>query len=366
MTIGANVRLLTGSHLEGIARYTLETIKSMALAHPTDNWILFFDRKVDVEFGFPSNVIMVVLHPQARHPLLWRWWFDIAITRALKRYKVDVFYSPDGYTSLTTSVPSVMVLHDLAYIHYPEHFGFVSLWDYKIFVPKYLKKAQSIVTVSNFVKEDIASRFPNLANKLSVAYNAYNKPNFNKGVKSIENHSGKPYFLYVGSLNPRKNIDRLIEGFLMFNAGNGYKYNLILAGKVMNLSAASIALLKNSTNVNYLGPVTDDEKISLICNAKAMIYVSLFEGFGIPILEAFAHGVPVITSSTSSMPEVAGGAALLVDPNSTESISNAISQLVESPNLAQELIALGNKRVEDFTWQESANTIYEQLVRCTI
>jgi glycosyltransferase involved in cell wall biosynthesis len=360
MIIGANVRLLTGSHLEGVARYALETIKHMALMHPENHWILFFDRKNDTDYAFPPNVTKVILYPQARHPILWRYFFDISLTRALRRYKVDVLYSPDGYTSLTTKIPSVMVLHDLAYAHFPEFHSFTRLWDYKTFTPKYLRKANKIITVSHFVSDDIIDLFPDLGSKISVAYNAYKKPEiFDDSKKCIE--IAEPYFLYIGSLNPRKNIDRLIDAFHIFNENTGQKYRLVLAGKIMSLPKKVRHKINTTANVIYLGPIDEQNKHHLIRKAFAMTYVSVFEGFGIPILEAFAFETPIITSKTSSMPEVAGQAAILVDPFNVHNIAEGMHKLHSDKAYRDFLKAEGTKRLMDFDWQKSAEIIYKEI-----
>ena len=126
MRIGVNARLLLSENMEGIPRFTFETTRQMALDHPDDDFILFFDRKVKSNFDFPPNVQKIVIPLQARHPVLWYIWFELLVPLYLKKHQIDVFYSADGYLSLRTGIHTVMVMHDLAYLHFPSHISFVS------------------------------------------------------------------------------------------------------------------------------------------------------------------------------------------------------------------------------------------------
>jgi glycosyltransferase involved in cell wall biosynthesis len=364
MRIGVNGRLLLSEKMEGMPRYIFETTLQMAKSHPEDTFYLFFDRKVDVDFGFPSNVKSIIIPWHARHPILWFWWFEIMIPVYLWWYKIDVFYSGDGYMSLRTQIPTLMVIHDLAYIHYPEQIQASSLWHYRRFVPKYLTKATSIVTVSNYVKQDIHNQFDIPLSKIKVAGNAVDSmPDIDdtlNGTLVQKTIKERPYFLYIGAIHPRKNIINLIKGFLIFNKEQ--KFNLILAGRMAWKTDEIKKQIQENPNIIYLGMVSENEKYTLIQKAVAVTYVSLFEGFGIPILEAMHAGTAVITSDVTSMPEVAGDAALKVNPNQAEDIANTMDLLSNDDCLRQELIQKGYQRCRDFSWTATANLIYQELV----
>lgn len=362
MNIGVNARLLLGLNMEGIARFTYETTYKMALDHPNDSFFLFFDRNVAIDFGFPENVHNVIVPLQARHPFLWHTWFEYLLPYYFKKYQIDVFYSTDGYLSLSTQVPTLLVVHDLAYLYYPSHIAKLSLKHYQYFIPRYIKKAKAIISVSQFVKNDIIHHFKTPEDKISVAYNAINAPKSNK-LDSLSSEITKPYFIYVGSLNPRKNIVRLIDAFDTFNGDVDHKFTLVLAGRLAWKSKEIKEKIDQSPHVIHLGEISETNKYILLKNALALVYISLFEGFGIPILEAMMSGIPVITSSISSMPEVAGDAAICVDPKNTTEIAEAMKQIATQPNVRAALIAKGNKRYRDFSWANSANIIYNQLVK---
>lgn len=364
MRVGVNVRLLLGKNMEGISRFIFETTRQMALSHPEDEFILFFDRKVNADFGFPSNVRKVIVPWHARHPIIWHVWFEYMLPFYFRLYQIDVFYSGDGYLSLRSKIPTVMVIHDLAYLHYPEHIQKASLDHYRKYVPKYLAKASVIITVSEYVKADIAEHFGIDPTKIKVAPNAI-RPYESTAVPELpstikEKLPDRPYFLYVGALHPRKNIITLIEAFRQFNAAHGDQYCLVLAGRLAWKTEAIEQAIRSVPGVIYTGTISEDLKYRLIKGAIALTYISLFEGFGIPILEAMMMGTPVITSNVTSMPEVAGEAAILVAPNHTAEIAKAMDMLL-NVDLRNQLIQKGLRRVSDFSWENSADIIYGAL-----
>jgi glycosyltransferase involved in cell wall biosynthesis len=338
----------------------------MALDHPKDDFILFFDRKVKANFDFPSNVQKVIIPLQARHPILWYIWFEILVPLYLIKYRIDVFYSPDGYLSLNTKIPTVMVMHDLAYLHFPSHISYTTLKYYTHYVPKYLERADKVIAVSEYVKSDIIAQFRLDKNKVTVAYNAVSNdiPLHEEMVPEIiqTKVADHPYFLYIGALHPRKNILGLIRGFHLFNTGQKGKYRLLLAGRMAWKTDDIKKEVEASDDVIYVGMISETLKYQLLSKAEAMTYVSWFEGFGIPLLEAMKTGCPVITSSVTSMPEVAGNAALMADPADPESISLAMFKITDDEVLRNQLIARGYRRVQEFSWKASADIIYTELI----
>lgn len=366
MRVGVNVRLLLNENMEGIPRYIYETTQQMALSHPEDEFILFFDRKVNVDFGFPLNVKAVIVPWHARHAVLWHFWFEYMLPLFFRWYKIDVFYSGDGYLSLRSKVPAVLVMHDLAYLHYPEHIQSASLRHYRKYVPRYLSKAASVIAVSHFVKNDIITQMGIDKEKIKVAYNAV-RDNISLGVldempwRINEKIAGKPYFLYIGALQPRKNIARLIKAFELFSSGKEGQYKLVIAGRLAWKTEEIAEAIMHSPDVIYTGMVSEPIKYKLISGAMAVTYISLFEGFGIPLLEAMKMGTPVITSSVTSMPEVAGEAALLIDPTSVEDIAQAMSKMADNEDLRNALASKGLERYKFFSWEKSAEIIYDEL-----
>ena len=159
MKIAINCRLLLKGKLEGIGWYTYEISKRITENHPEHVFYLLFDRPFSDKFVFGDNVIPVILSPQSRHPFLWYVWFEYSVSRFIKKNKIDLFFSPDGYLSLNTNTKTVITIHDLNFEHYPEQLPFLSRNYYKFFTPKFCNKADAIITVSEESKKDIIKQY---------------------------------------------------------------------------------------------------------------------------------------------------------------------------------------------------------------
>ena len=370
MRIAVNTRLLLKGKLEGIGLVACEPLKRMVLAHPEVEFYFLFDRKPDPLFLFADNVKPVVLFPQARHPFLFVWFFELSVPRALKRIKADLFYSPDGYLSLRSKVPQVVEFHDLNFEHFPGDMPKIHLWHYKKFFPKFAQKAQRIVTVSEFSKQDIVDCYQVDPAKIDVAYNGVNeifKPLTEAEQKIVRAHYsfGHPYFMFVGSLHPRKNLARLFTAFDKFKKQHHNDIKLVIVGEkrwwTEPIQKAYDAI-DCKDDVVFAGRLSAEDLHRVTAAALASVYVSYFEGFGIPILEAFRCDTPVITSNVTSMPEVARDAALLVDPFSEDSIAEAMARVLD-PEVRKDLVEKGRVRARDFSWDQTANDIWNSLMK---
>lgn len=368
MKIAVNTRLLLESRMEGIARYNYESLKRMVLAHPEDEFYFIFDRPYSENFIFAENVKAIHLFPPTRHPFLIIFWFEWALKRLLDKLKPDVFYSGDTYMSLRSKVPTLLVCHDLAYIHYPDHIPLINRNYYRYFFPRFHQKAKEILAVSEYTRQDIIQQYQLDPHKITVAYNAPNGHFYPiDEAKKAEIRSalteGEKYFVYLGSIHPRKNVEKLIKGFDHFKEKTGSSYRLLIIGRPAWNTASFYKSLNESPFRNHIvhQQFSRDDLPAYIGSAEALCYVSLFEGFGIPILEGFEAEVPVITSNVSSMPEVAGDAALLCDPVDPASIGTAMESLFRSPELSKKLVAKGRKRLSVFSWEKTADIIYGKL-----
>ena len=209
MKIVVNTRLLIKDKLEGIGWFTYETLKRITKAHPEHQFYFLFDRKYDDSFIFSDNITPIILSPQARHPILFKIWFNWSVHRFLKKINADLFVSPDGYLSLPTKIPQVAVMHDLNFEHYPEFLPKHITKYYTTYFPLFAKKATKIVTVSNFSKQDIVTQYAINPQKIDVVYNGINQ-RFRPLDLGLQNKiraqytKGAPFFIYVGSLNPKR------------------------------------------------------------------------------------------------------------------------------------------------------------------
>lgn len=359
MNIGINTRMLLPGIKEGVSRYIHETVSRMVLAHPEDTFHFYFDRSYDQQYLYADNVIPHVVSPPARHPILWRIWFDYMLPRQLKKDGVEVLYTGDGYASLRTDVPQVLVSHDLAFEHFEDMIKSSHQKYKRKFAPQVHQKVQSIIAVSMATKQDIVKTYNIPISKISVAGNSTTMQHSSVIDKSITN--GSDYFMYIGSLNPRKNILRIIAAFDQFKQQHQSDHKLVLLGRLAWKSDKIKAAFADATYAKDIIHIQDKvtDVSLLISNATALIYPSIFEGFGIPILEGFACKTPVITSNIGSMAEVAGDAALLVDPYSMEEISTAMRQITTEENLRNYYITKGQKRLMHYSWDQTAKTTYD-------
>lgn len=365
MRIAVNTRFLLPGRMEGIGRFTWEVVRRLVDRFPNDEFLFLFDRPFDPAYVPSGNIHPIVVAPPARHPLLWYAWFEWAVPRVLRHQRADVFFSPDGYCSLRSTAPTVMVTHDLAHIHFPEAIPFSVRTYYQHYVPLYLQRAGQVVAVSEYTARDIMHQYSIPSEKISIACNGCDpafRPLAENEKQSIREQyaRGLPYFFYVGAMHPRKNLPRLIAAFDRFKAQTGSPALLLLAGRLAwqtgeIRSAFDTAAHRN--DIVFMGYVPDEALPSLTGAALALTYVSLFEGFGVPLLEALHCETPVLYSDVSSMPEVAGPAGLPVNPHSEISIAEGMSRLWHEPALRRQLTELAAAQRAKFSWERAADVV---------
>ena len=369
MRIAVNTRLLLPGKMEGLGRFTCETLRRITRAHPEHEFIFIFDRKFSREFIFSDNITPVIAFPQARHPVLWYLFFDWGIPPVLKKYKPDIFLSPDGWLSLRTKVPSLPVIHDLNFFHDQQWVDPLPRMYYNYFFPRFIRRANRIATVSEFSAKDISSQFGVDPKKIDVVYNGVNedfKPLNEARKQEIRKKytQGHPYFLFLGLVHPRKNLTRIIEAYSLYRKNTSSSTYLLIAGSTKYQTEDTHQAYVNSPYKNdiiFTGRLPEDELVQVLGSSLALVYASLFEGFGIPILEAMSCGVPVITSDLTSMPEVSGDAVLYVDPFSIVSISNAMQTISQDNKIRGDLISKGFEQRKKFSWDRSAKRLWESI-----
>jgi glycosyltransferase involved in cell wall biosynthesis len=372
MKIAVNTRFLLSGKLEGIGIYTQEIFKRVVQLMPEHEFFFLFDRAYSSAFIFEKNVTPIVVHPPARHPFLWYWWFEKSIPKVLQENNIDVFISPDGFASLNTSVPQILTIHDLGFEHFPEHVPYLVRKFYRYFTPKYCKKATKILAVSTYTKQDIISTYNIEANKIEVVYNGFDThlASLKGGTQPVQaerlvpfrGFRGEPYFIFVGAVHPRKNVLGLLKAFEQFKTSYSHAHQLVIVGRKawMNQELEDFyEKMQFKKEVIWIEKIERADLIQLMQQSFGLVYPSLFEGFGIPIIEAMSLGIPVICSNVSAMPEVAGNAALLVQPDNTIEIAAAMNELIINDVLRNDLIAKGKIRATYFDWNTSAEKVVD-------
>ena len=372
MKIAVNTRLLLKNRLEGIGIFTRETLSRITKAHPEHQFYFLFDRAYDESFIFSDNVTPVVAHPQARHPYLWYLFFEHGIPLKLRKIKPDLFLSTDGWIPTRLDIPTVNVIHDLNFLHHPEFVPPVVRRYYDRFFPKFARNATRLATVSQFSCDAIHQSYQVPTERIDVVYNGANqayRPYTEEEQSAVKQHytDGKDYFLFVGLIHKRKNLANIFRAFELFKERTGSPMKLVVvgdkkwwAGEIEDTYLA----MHYREDVVMLGRQQIDTLSALTAAATAMVYASLFEGFGQPIVDAFNAHTAVITSDVSSMPEIAGGAALLVNPYSVEEIAHALEQLCLDENLRNTLIEKGIARKGIYTWDHTAELLWQTVEKC--
>jgi len=366
MVIAVNTRLLLKGKLEGIGWFSFETLKRMTLNHPEHEFIFIFDRPYNQDFVFAENVIPVVIGPPTRHPILWYLWFDFRIPKILKKYKADLFLSPDGYLSQRTKVPQLGVIHDINFVHRPDDLPWLIAKYYNYYFPKFAKIAKRLATVSYYSKEDITRSFKVDYDKIDVVYDGINQifePITEDEKVMVRNKyaAGEEYFLFVGALHPRKNVCGLLKAFDAFKSVHNNPTKLVIVGGEMHKTGEifdTYENLRNKNDVVFTGRVTTHELHDIFGGALALAFVPFFEGFGIPIVEAMSAGVPVICSNTTSIPEVGGNAVVYADPLKIDQITDAMLKIHGDEELRETLIKKGFEQKNKFSWDETARLLW--------
>jgi len=376
MKIALNARLLIENKMTGMGVFTYETFRRIAANHPEHSFYYIFDRPYSVRFITSDNIIPIVVPPKVRHhPLFLHLWYEFALPKQLKKIQPSLFISPDGFMSLSTSIPSIIVIHDINFEHFPHFIPKPISWYYRKYTPKYANKAKHILTVSNFSKNDIQSQYGILSEKIDVVYNGANdkyKP-IDKSEQNLFRQTytyGCPFFIFVGILHQRKNIINQLTAFDLFRKKHRqYNHKFFIVGEKWKWNKETelfFQQLEFKNDVIFTGRLSAEQLGLAIGSAEALMYVSYFEGFGIPILEAFYAGTPVITSVTTSMPEVAGKGALYANPDKPDEIADAMNTLVSNQQITNNLIAEGNVRKDLFTWDKTADVMWKAIEKSLV
>lgn len=371
LNIAVNTRLLLHGRLEGIGRFGHEILRRVCTKMPDDRFVFLFDRDFHEDFIYNRNVVGHSVFPQARHPLLYTWWFEYALPKKLKELRADLFFSPEGYLSLKTKVPSINVMHDINFEHHPEMHGRAHLHHFKKYFPKYALKAKEIITVSDYSKQDIMDLYGVEDEKVNVVYNGVSDafmPLEPEEIPKIKTKwsNGLPYFVFIGSIHPRKNLVRLLQAFDRFKEKSDSPHQLLIVGKKAFMNEElerTYREMAHQKDVIFTGRLEEDDMIQVLSAAEALTFVPVFEGFGMPVIEAYKCGVPVITSDITSLPEIAGKASLLVDPLNIDLITDAMLEMAMDSKLRNRMAKAGLKRAQEFSWDMASDQVVEILRR---
>jgi len=269
----------------------------------------------------------------------------------------DIFFSPGHYGPRWCPMPLIISVLDLSYIFFPKMFKKRDLFQLRQWTNQSIKKAARILTISQFSKNAIIDYYGLESDKVVVTYLGMNQKTQSAGWRTKYGLDGD-YILYVGTLQPRKNLSRLIEAFSQLQ---GQALKLVIVGKkgwLYDKIFAKVKELNLEKKVIFTGFVPDNELSTFYQNAKCFVLVSLYEGFGLPVLEAMHYGCPVIASNVSSLPEIVSDAGVLVDPEDVNAIAAGIKKAIKN---RKELAIKGKKQAQKFSWEKCARQTLKVL-----
>lgn len=371
MKVAINCWVLRNKQIDGIGYFTINSISRLIRDHPEVQFEILCDKNFTEDyFDFP-NVSKHHIFPALRHPVLYVLYMELVLPFFLKRHRPDVFLSAEGFLSLLSGCRQVPIIYDINFEHKPEDLKFYNRLYFRFFFRRFARKASRIATISEYSKQDIASFYKidrGMIDNVSCGINSNFSPLTAAEITAVRDRwsQGKPYFFFVGSMHPRKNIKRLIEAFELFKEKTGSDKKLLLAGSILWSKSEIEGTYTQSRfkdDIVFTGRLSDADLQSVLGAAFALSFVPIFEGFGLPIVEAMQSGVPVICSNVTSMPEVTGDAGILVDPYDVPAIAGAMELLHKDKALQENLVEKGHQQKLQFTWDKTAAALWQTLER---
>lgn len=384
MRIGIDARTILNpekGEAIGVGHYTYQLIRNLLELDKVNEYVLFFDfhvREKDIK-KFTKPNVKIKFYPFSDYKkYLPGAYSEILGTATLTKEKLDVIHSTSPHSRIPTGYRGkcIVTFHDLSIYKIPQCYPKISGVKEKATYSLMAKKADRIIAVSQSTKKDIEEIFKIPSEKIDVIYSGLDKRFFDESriasQKVLEKYGiTKKYILFLGTLEPSKNITRLLEAFAKFKEKSNppvggenekFDYQLVLAGKRGWLSQEYLQTIKDlglNKDVIFTGYIVGDELVPLFRNSQFFIMPSLYEGFGMTVLEAFATGTPAIISKVSSLPEIAGDAAFYVNPMNTDELAEAMLKFSQDENLRKEFREKGLEQVKKFDWQKTARETLE-------
>lgn len=342
----------------GIEEYSYQVIKQLR-GHLKDHRVILYLRATQrVDFSLPANW-------KVRRIIFPRLWTQIGLSCELFFRPVDVLFVPAHTAPFFHPKNTVVTVHGLEYEIMPEAYSLFERLYMRFSIKNSCRWAKRIISVSKNTKRDLINLYEIPEKKINLVYEGYEdrtgELDLSDGEKII---ALKPYFLFIGRLEKRKNTKRIVEAFNRFKEKTGSAHKLVLGGKFgygEEEIRGAIDASPYRDEIILFGFVADAEKWELYRNASIFLFPTLYEGFGLPVLEAQSQGVPVITSNTSSLPEVANGSAFLVDPAEPEMIASAMIDITQNEKLSRDLVRKGYENIKRFSWRNCADLIARVL-----
>jgi glycosyltransferase involved in cell wall biosynthesis len=349
----------------GIGTYVSSLANTLPMVDGDNEYFLFVSRENRPIFDISSNNAWTVQGPKIIDSTPIRVaWEHLCLPRLAKQQRIDLLHGATFVAPLRWYGPTVITIHDLTWFTHPEQHMLHKRNYFQRLIPAAARRAHRIIAITDSTRRDILRILGVPEDKVvTVAYGVdaiFHPADDREQINAVREHYGMPgsYLLFVGMLEPRKNLVRIIQAYGCLKAEDpALSYRLVMAGNRgwgYEEARREVARLGLESDVIFTGPMPHDELPALFSGAELFVYPSLYEGFGLPPLEAMACGTPVITSNVSSLPEVVGDAALLVDPLDVGELAKAMRRVLSDGELHEQMRMKGLKRAKQFTWEETA------------
>jgi len=361
MRIAINAADLDHPRIDGTRIYIQNLLKNFGLEDTRDRFLIYHRKKFNSQLEFPEFENYEII----KKPFPF-WWTQTRFAWEVFREKPDILWMP--MHSLPFFRPkktrTIVTIHDLAFKFFPDHFPKKDLRRLNFFTDYAVRHSDKLIAISNSTKRDILKIYPKIKEeKIKVIYHGYDKSLFKSDIpeQEIRKTNSKfkiqnsKFILYVGTIQPRKNIGKLIEAFQILRREKKFEnLGLVIAGSPGWLSENVIEKIQKTPGVITTGKFETNDLPALIAGAQVFVLPSLYEGFGLPVLEAMACGTPVAAADNSSLREIAQDAGMLFEPSSSEKIAKALQQILENENLQDNLRKKGLERAKYFSWDKCA------------
>lgn len=361
MQILFDARLLGRGEASGIEEYTKNLLTALLAVDQNNDYVLFCNRFTKFPiFKQISNFKTINWHiPNKLLDFSARF---LDFPKIDNYVKTDLIFSPHFNILSVAKTPRVITFHDLSFLRHPDFFSWKQkFWHWLQNVKKQAQQAEKIIAVSEFTKNDLVNLLGIPPEKISVIYSGISEEFRKNPLPHTLN--AKPYILYLGTLEPRKNVPAIIRAFNLLKQKPVFRdWQLVIAGRpgwLFNSIVKEATVSPYKEDIIFRGAVNSAERVSLYNLAKVFVYPSFFEGFGFPPLEAQACGCPVVVSDRTSLPEIMGASALLVNPWKIEDLATAIEQAGMNGELREKLITMGKENVKRFVWSKTARETLE-------
>ena len=373
MRIGLNLLFMIPGIVGGTETYAVSLINALAKIDSNNQYFIFINRETSSSaFEVGENFTFVPCPIHAANRAARFLWEQFILPSQARGYQLDLLHSLGYVSPLLLSMKSIVTIPDLNYRAIPQSFTLLTRAVQKFFVENSARRVTRVITISEFTRGDIIKRLGIPSEKINAILLAPKERESRQQASwdelILKHRINRPYVFVLSSKSPHKNIPRLVEAFLRANHQVDHAFQLIIGGHLPDhagIARQIKTVVDKSSDIRVTGYISDDELVELLAHATVYAFPSLYEGFGLPALEAMAAGVPVTSSDRASLPEVCGDAAIYFDPTDVEVMAASLVNVMSDPELRTRLIAAGYENLKRFSWDTAARqtlAVYQSLV----